>query len=171
MRTEINAPRRQPAAILILAGDALVIVGWFSPWLHLYTSFSDGDIGGDQLVGPLTVLHWSAERSVQDASWYAIWLFLPYVGLVASSVASLLVRTPALRTTLTRDGIFLAGWCLIGAVAFLVVAPQSLGLSWPYFAIRGVEYGAAAGTFGFVCVLLGLVAYLLDNRGQRWEAT
>jgi hypothetical protein len=170
MREEIGSPLRQPGAALILVGDVLVIVGWFSPWLHLYTSF--GDTPGDLLVGPWTLLRGSAEVSVAGGSpsafaWVFVWVCFPVAALLASSLASLRMRTPGEKTALVVLALLLAGWCLVFACAALVLAPQSIGLSWPYPAIRGVEYGACVGPFGFVCVALGLVAYLLDTRRQR----
>jgi hypothetical protein len=170
MRKEIGSSLRQPGAALILVGDALAIVGWFSPWLHLYTTF--GDTPGEQLVGPWTLLRGSAEVSVADGSpfafvWVFVWVCFPVAALVACSLASLRIRDPGGRAALVVLALLLAGWCLVFALAALALVPQSIGLSWPYPDIRGVEYGACAGPFGFVCVALGLVAYLLDTRRQR----
>jgi hypothetical protein len=167
MREDIGLALRQPGAALILVGDALAIVGWFSPWLHLYTSF--GDTPGDLLVGPWTLLRGSADASVADGSpvafvWVFVWVCFPVAALVLSSLASLRLRNPDGRVALVVPALLLAGWCLVFALAALALAPLGIGLAWPYPAIRGVEYGACVGPFGFVCVGLGLVAYLLDTR-------
>src|SRR5215813_3613386 len=133
MREESGSPLRQPGATLILVGDVLVIVGWFSPWLHLYTSF--GDTPGDLLVGPWTLLRGSTEASVADGSpfdfaWVFVWVCFPVAALVACSLASLRMRTPGERTALVVLALLLAGWCLVFACAALAWAPQVIGLAW-----------------------------------------
>src|SRR5207302_6936537 len=83
--------------------------------------------------------------------------FLPVAVLVASSVTSVFNRAPQWRATLGRLTLLLASVCLANALLVLWVAPQSLPLGWPYYTIRGVEYGAWASIAGFACVALGVL--------------
>jgi hypothetical protein len=136
----------------VLIGDALAIIGLFSPWYRLYTSF--GDAPGEHVYGPWTVLRESAAAPLT----VVFWVFLPVAVLVASSVASLLIRASrGVRANLGNVALLLAYGCFAVVVGVLVLVPQGLPLSWPYFTTRGVEYGAWAGVAGFVCVALGIL--------------
>jgi hypothetical protein len=137
---------------LVLVGDALAIVGLFSPWYRLYTTF--GDAPGEHLHGPWTVLRESADARLPAL----FWVFLPVAVLVASSVASLLIRaTRGVLANLGDVALLLASGCLAVALGVLIITPQSLPFSWPYYTIRSVEYGAWAGVAGFACVALGIL--------------
>jgi len=167
MRAAIS-PRRQPGPALILAGDALAIFGLFAPWYRLYTTF--GDAPGEHLDGPWTVLRESATGPSTEAPFavcFGILVFLPVAALVASSVASLFVRAPRDGAALALLALPLAIGCLAVAIGVLIITPQSLPLSWPYYTIRGVEYGAWAAVAGFVCVALGLVVQLFADWRRR----
>jgi hypothetical protein len=168
MRAAIS-PLRQPGPALVLAGDALAIVGLFAPWYRLYTTF--GDAPGEHLDGPWTVLLGIATGPSTEAPFavcFGILVFLPVAALVASSVASLLMRAPrGVRANLSTVALLLASWCLTVTIGVLVIVPQSLPLSWPYYVIRGVEYGAWASVAGFVCVALGLVVHLFAGGRRR----
>jgi hypothetical protein len=78
------------------------------------------------------------------------------------------MRAPrGVRANLSNVALLLASWCLTVTIGVLVLVPQSLPLSWPYYTIRGVEYGAWAAVAGFVCVALGLVVHLFADWRRR----
>lgn len=147
MKTKM--PQLAPA--LVVVGAVLAIVGLFAPWYRLYTTF--GDMPGEQLVGPWTALHDSLVAPVS----VALGCFLPVAVLVASSVTSVFIRALQWRAILGRLALLLASGCLAVALLVLWVVPQSLPLGWPYYTIRGVEYGAWASIAGFACVALGVL--------------
>jgi hypothetical protein len=144
-----KTPRLAPA--LVVVGAVLAIVGLFAPWYRLYTTF--GDTPGEQLVGPWTALHDGVVAPVS----MALGCFLPVALLLASSVASVFIRAPQWRDILGKQALLLATTCLALALLALWVAPQSIPLDWPYYTIRGVEYGPWAAIAGFACVALGVL--------------
>ena len=148
---EASIARRKLAPALVVVGVVLAIVGLFAPWYRLYTTF--GDTPGEWLVGPWALLRDSTFAPL----WVALWSFLPVAVLVASSVASVFIRAPQWRDILGRLALLLASGCLALALLVLWAAPQSIPLGWPYYTIRGVEYGPWAAIAGFACIALGVL--------------
>ena len=149
---EANILLRQLGRVLVLAGAVLASAGFFAPWYRLYTAF--GDTPGEQLVGPWTLLRQGASAALLPV---ALGVFLPVAVLVASSVTSLLFLAPQGREILATLTLLLASGCLIGALLVLAIVPQGLSLTWPYYTIRRVEYGAWVALAGFACIALGVL--------------
>lgn len=156
---EASISRRQLAPALVVVGVVLATVGLFAPWYRLYTTF--GDTPGERLVGPWTALHDGVVAPVS----MALGCFLPVALLLASSVASVFIRSPHWRDILGRQALVLASGCLALALLALWVAPQSLPLDWPYYTIRGVEYGPWAAIAGFACIALGVLGLRVPMAG------
>jgi hypothetical protein len=156
---EASISRRQLASALVVVGVVLATVGVFAPWYRLYTTF--GDTPGEQLVGPWTALRDSVVAPVS----MALGCFLPGAVLVASSVTSVFSCVPHWRAILGRLTLLVASGCLALALLVLWVVPQSLPLDWPYYTIRGVEYGAWVSIAGFACVALGVLGLPVPRGG------
>lgn len=147
--------RRTSGLILIVVGVALIILALFSPWLRLYTPFGL-TTAGERSYGPLTLLSAGGDAIMP----VALAICFPVVALAASSAALLLVRgrPQALLTTLV---LVLAIGGLIASLCVVTVLPTGLSLTWPYFTLRAVEYGAWAALAGFTCVTLGVMTTTL----------
>jgi hypothetical protein len=89
----------------------------------------------------------------------------PVVALAASTTitALLVVRGRRLRTLLTTLALELAIGGLIFSLFVVTVLPTGLALTWPYFTLRAVEYGAWAAVAGFACVTLGVITLHIER--------
>ena len=153
--------RRTSGLVLIVVGTALIILALFSPWLRLYTTFGVTTTG-EHSYGPLTLL--SAGRDVFVPA--ALGICFPVVALAASSAALLVVRGRHPRTLLTTLALELAISGLVVSLFVVTVLPTGLGLTWPYFTLRAVEYGAWAAIAGFACITLGVMTTTLRRPGR-----
>jgi hypothetical protein len=144
--------RRTSGSVLVIVGDALAILALFSPWLRLYTTFGIRT-AGEHGYGPWTLLSYGGDAVVQ----VAIGIFFPVAALVAGSAALLVVRGRRLRAILSGLALLLAIGCLIVTLFVLAMLPIGLSMTWPYFTMRGVEYGAWTALMGFACIALGVI--------------
>ncbi|HLZ23386.1 MAG TPA: hypothetical protein VKQ30_14815 [Ktedonobacterales bacterium] len=145
--------RRTSGCVLIVIGAALIILALFSPWLRLSTTFG-ATTAGEQDYGPSTLLSaggWDAFGSV------ALGIGFPVVALVASTTALNVVRRRRPRTLLRELALVLAIGGFMAALIVVTVLPTGLALTWPYFTLRAVEYGAWAALVGCACVTLGVL--------------
>lgn len=156
--------RRTSGLILIVVGVVLVILALFSPWLRLYTPFGVTP-AGEHSYGPLTLLSAGGDVFVP----VALGIGFPVVALVASSAALLVVRGRRPQTILMTLALELTIGGLIASLCVVTVLPTGLSLTWPYFMLRAVEYGAWAALAGFACVTLGVMS--TTQRGPRRSAS
>lgn len=148
--------RQRVGAILILIGDVLAIVALFAPWLRLSTSF--GETPGEHGYGPWTLLRGGLDAGGNALVSVLLWIYLPAAVMIASSITLLTAKDPRRRASLALVTMLLAVGGLIFALLILSAAPTGLALSWPYYDMRGIEYGAVAGLVGLACVALGASA-------------
>jgi hypothetical protein len=145
--------RRTSGFVLIVIGAALIILALFSPWLRLSTTFG-ATTAGEHDYGPLTLLSaggWDAFGSV------ALGICFPVVALAASTMALLVVRERPPQTLLRALALELAIGGLMASLCVVTLLPTGLSLTWPYFTLRAVEYGAWAALVGFACVTVGVL--------------
>jgi hypothetical protein len=150
MRERLSA-RRTPGHVLIVVGAALIILALFSPWFRLYTTFGD-TTAGEHGFSPWTLLSAGGDAILA----VALGIFLP-VAALAASAATLIVRGGRPQTLLTAPALVLAVCGLIVSLVVVTMLPTGLALTWPYFTLRAVEYGAWAALAGFTCVMLGVI--------------
>ncbi|HLJ80126.1 MAG TPA: hypothetical protein VKT52_01490 [Ktedonobacterales bacterium] len=145
--------RRTSACVLIVIGAALIIIALFSPWLRLSTTFG-ATTAGEHDYGPSTLLStggWDAFGSV------ALGVCFPVVALAASTMALLVVRERPPQTLLRALALELAIGGIMASLCVVTLLPTGLSLTWPYFTLCAIEYGALAALVGFACVTLGIL--------------
>jgi hypothetical protein len=144
--------RRTSGLAVIAVGAALIILALFSPWLRLYTTF------GATTTGEHSYGFWTLLSAGTDAiTPVALAICFPVVALAASTTALLVVRGRRPQTLLTALALELAIGGLIASLFVVTVLPTGFSLTWPYFTLRAVEYGAYASIAGFACVTLGVI--------------
>lgn len=149
---ERSPVHRASGLVLLAVGAALIILALFSPWLRLYTTFG-ATTAGEHSYGPWTLLSSGGDAFVP----VVLGLCFPIVALAASSLVLLVVRGCRPRILLTTLPLVLAIGGLIASLFAVTVLPIGLSLTWPYFTLRAVEYGAWAAIAGFTCVTLGVI--------------
>jgi hypothetical protein len=145
--------RQMSGRVLLVVGTALIILAPFSPWFRLYTTFGDTTVG-EHSYGPWTLL--SAGGGGDAIVAVGLLICFPVVAL-AASVAPLVVRGRRPQTFLTAPALVLAICGLMVTLLVMAGLPTGLALTWPYFTLRAVEYGAYAALAGCACITLGVI--------------
>jgi hypothetical protein len=145
--------RRTAGRVLIVGGVALTFLALFSPWLRLSTTFG-ATTAGEHDYSPWTLLSTGGWDAIVPV---AVGICFPVVALIASA-ALLAVRGRSPQTLLRALALALPISGLIASLFVVTVLPTGLSLTWPYFTLRAVEYGAWAAIAGFACVTLGVIS-------------
>lgn len=150
----LPTPRTFVLTSLVLVGNALVLISYFSPWVLLLPAF--GNPPGER---PYTL--WMLLSPDGHANSQILIGILVLIGVVAAT-SLVFVVLPAIRAR-SVFGYSAVTFSIVGlavALLFLLGVPTTLELAAPYYDTRGIEYGAVLGVAGLACVAVGVLGIL-----------
>ena len=147
--------RQRVGRVVLIAGDALLVVAFFVPWMTLYVTYT-GDVPGVGTYSPLVAV-W---RSVASGNLISAGVVLgSFVVLLYCTIRLIAWPESQASRRLASVSVGLAVVCVcvtLLLLAFVVPGSPFYGLSmdWPFYHAT-IEYGALVGVVAFVVVAVG----------------
>lgn len=153
--------RHRVGVCLTFAGNALVIVAFFTPWFDVYKLNDPSFVFPRRGYSPWMALWRGQFDSLSGAT--AIFLLL-IVGMVACCLATALNHSERGRASASASAFGLAVLGLVMMGLAMGAIPFDLSFFWP-FLDSTIAYGVYLAAAGFVAVLLGLA--ILTGSARR----